>query len=258
MNQSEKLDQLATALAKAQASLSGAKKSALNPHFKNNYATLQDVWDAAREVLAPNGLSVVQSYEATDGKLMNIRTTLLHTSGQWIAGVLSMAPQQATPQGIASASTYGRRYGLASILGIVADEDDDGNNAEEPGRAKPVYRAEPPSHAQVRRVEADKADLKSMAPKPVHVPRDAVNADALDWRSFTVPKFIAKYAGQTLGDMPQKDLLWWAGSYVPKPWKGEIQQKDLDLRAAFDAAQAELSGESRATPPAANEADVPF
>lgn len=237
MNQSEKLDQLATALAKAQASLSRAKKSALNPHFKNNYATLQDVWDAAREVLALNGLSVVQTYEATDGKLMNIRTTLLHNSGQWIAGVLSMAPQQATPQGIASASTYGRRYGLASILGIVADEDDDGNNAEEPGRPKPVYRAPVSTMAPPAVIE------RKHVPAPVQVPRDHGNENG--WRAVTVPPFIKKYAGQTLGDMAEKDLLWWAANYTPKEFKGSIPQNDLDFRAALDAAQAEKTGESR-------------
>lgn len=229
MNQSEKLDQLATALAKAQASLSAAKKSALNPHFKNNYATLQDVWDAAREVLAPNGLSIVQTYEATDGKLMNIRTTLLHASGQWIAGVLSMTPQQASPQGIASASTYGRRYGLSSILGIVADEDDDGNEASEVGRPKPVPKPVPAPAPSAPRVSS-----------PVQVP-----GDGNEWRTVVVPPFIKKYAGQTLGDMAEKDLLWWAANYTPKEFKGSIPQKDLDFRAALDAAQAEKTGETR-------------
>ena len=129
MNQSDQLDQLAPALAAAQASLHAAKKDKENPHFRSQYATLQSIWDAAREVLAPNGLSVIQTFEKTDGRLMDIRTTLLHKSGQWIAGVLSLAPQQANPQGIGSAITYGRRYALAAILGIVADEDDDGNQA---------------------------------------------------------------------------------------------------------------------------------
>jgi hypothetical protein len=227
MNQSAELDKLATALAKAQASLSGAKKSALNPHFKNNYATLQDVWEAAREVLAPNGLSVVQTYEATDGKLMNIRTTLLHESGQWIAGVLSMAPQQANPQGIASASTYGRRYGLASILGIVADEDDDGNDASEEGRAKPVYRAPAPRATQTHTEPESPAERKE--------------THSLGWRAFRAPKFIKAHFGKELGEMPQKDILWWAANYTPKPYQGQISPNDVAFRKALDAAKAELT-----------------
>lgn len=134
--QSTELNHLATALAKAQASLSAAAKDGKNPHFKSKYATLQSIWDAAREVLAPNGLSVAQTFRETDGARMDITTTLLHSSGQWIAGTLSMIPQQSTPQGIGSAITYGRRYALAAILGIVADEDDDGNAASTPPSKK--------------------------------------------------------------------------------------------------------------------------
>lgn len=136
MNQSNELNHLATALAKAQASLSAAAKDGKNPHYKSKYATLQSIWDSAREVLAPNGLSVAQTFQQTDGAKMDITTTLLHSSGQWIAGTLSMIPQQSTPQGIGSAITYGRRYALAAMLGIVADEDDDGNAASTPATKK--------------------------------------------------------------------------------------------------------------------------
>lgn len=240
MNQSAELDKLATALAKAQASLSGAKKSALNPHFKNNYATLQDVWEAAREVLAPNGLSVSQTYEPSDGRVLNLRTTLMHTSGQWLAGVISMAPQQANPQGIGSAATYARRYSLASILGIVADEDDDGNHASkgenEPDREKPVYRAPAPRSAP-RQAEAP-AEQESPSER---------QETASGWRSVIVPKFIKKYAGERLGKMPEKDLLWWAANYQPKPYQGQINQADIDFRDALTEAQNEIN------PP-----DVPF
>lgn len=220
MNQSEKIDQLATALSKAQPSLSAARKDATNPHFKSQYATLQSIWDAAREVLAPNGLSVVQTFEATDGKLMNIRTTLMHTSGQWIAGVLSMAPQQANPQGIGSAITYGRRYALASILGIVADEDDDGNGSVEEGREKPVYRAPAGKSA------------------PAHTESLPDDGSPADWRKCPVPAFI-KGKGATVGEMSEKDLLWWGNNYTPKPFKGSIPQGDQDFRDALTAALIE-------------------
>lgn len=43
--------------------------------------------------------------------------------------------EKSTPQGMGSAYTYGRRYGLAALLGIVADEDDDGNAASAPAKA---------------------------------------------------------------------------------------------------------------------------
>jgi len=228
MNQSEKIDQLAIALAKAQPSLSAARKDAVNPHFKSQYATLQSVWDSAREVLAPNGLSVVQTFEKTDGRLMDIRTTLMHTSGQWIAGVLSLAPQQANPQGIGSAITYGRRYALAAILGIVADEDDDGNNATEPGRAPAQYKAP----------TAPKATQTHTEPES---PAERQETHSLGWRAFRVPKFIKAHFGKELGEMPQKDILWWSANYVPKPYQGQISPNDVAFREALDAAKAELS-----------------
>jgi hypothetical protein len=78
-------------------------------------------------------------------------------------------------------------------------------------------------------------------PAPVQVPREPLDPAGAGWRQVTVPKFIKKYAGQTLGDMAEQDLLWWAGNYQPKPFKGAISQADTDFRAALDAAKAELS-----------------
>jgi hypothetical protein len=243
MPQSAEIKDLAKALAAAQSSLNAAKKDATNPHFRNQYATLQSVWDAAREVLAPNGLSIVQTFEATDGHRLDLTTTLLHTSGQWIAGTISMTPSKADPQGAGSAATYARRYSLAAILGIVADEDDDGEAASRPP-VKTITQA----HKEFIETRGSYTPSANMVPppappKPVQVPRDHGNDNG--WRAVTVPPFIKKYAGQTLGDMAEKDLLWWAGNYTPKEFKGSIPQKDLDFRAALDAAQAEKTGESR-------------
>ena len=84
MRASEQLAELAGALSKAQAMLRGAVKDSTNPHFKSRYADLASCWDACREALAANGLSVVQLPEGTGG-VVEMTTMLLHTSGQWIA-----------------------------------------------------------------------------------------------------------------------------------------------------------------------------
>ena len=52
MEKSDQINELATALAKAQGELESASKNALNPHFKNKYADLASVWDAARAPLS--------------------------------------------------------------------------------------------------------------------------------------------------------------------------------------------------------------
>ena len=49
MNKSESIKELATALAKAQAVIAGAKKDNTNPAFRSKYADLASVWEACRE-----------------------------------------------------------------------------------------------------------------------------------------------------------------------------------------------------------------
>jgi len=125
MTHSDQIHELAAALAKAQGQIEGAKKDSLNPHFKSKYADLASVWDACREALSTNGLSVVQSAENSPDTGYGVTTLLLHHSGQWIRGTLHLRPTKDDPQGAGSALTYARRYALAAFVGI-APEDDDG------------------------------------------------------------------------------------------------------------------------------------
>lgn len=135
---SESIAKLSAALALAQASVTGAAKDALNPHFNRKYADLASVWDACRDALSKNGLAVVQLAES-DGDRATVVTILTHSSGEWIKGSVTLRPSKADPQGIGSALTYGRRYGLAAMVG-VAPEDDDGNAAggPQPGKTPPT------------------------------------------------------------------------------------------------------------------------
>ena len=126
---SEDIGELAKALAQVQGDIGAAKKDADNPFFKSKYADLPAVWDACREVLSKNGLAVSQlNTPAADG-LLAVRTVLLHSSGQWLASVIELPAKKADPQAYGSAITYARRYALACIVGVVADEDDDAERA---------------------------------------------------------------------------------------------------------------------------------
>ena len=60
MNQSESIANLAKALSIVQGKLTYAKKDSANPFFKSKYADLESVWDACRDLLAENNLSVMQ------------------------------------------------------------------------------------------------------------------------------------------------------------------------------------------------------
>lgn len=131
MEQSDTITALATALAKAQATIEGAIKGKVNPAFKSKYADLSSVWDACREQLTANGLSVVQfPGEVVDGR-MTLTTQLLHASGEWMRATMAVPLTKADAQGAGSAITYARRYALAAVVG-VSPEDDDGNAASRP------------------------------------------------------------------------------------------------------------------------------
>jgi hypothetical protein len=122
---SEAINELAAALAKAQAKITGAVKNAANPHFRSSYANLEAVWDAIREPLTSNGLSVVQTTEAnTNTGAFELVTTLLHTSGQYIEGRFPILAVKQDPQSIGSATSYARRFALAAIVGVYQTDDD--------------------------------------------------------------------------------------------------------------------------------------
>lgn len=162
MKSSENLNELATALAKVQGALKPAVKSSSNPYFKSKYADLQSCWDSCRSLLTSNGLSVSQTFcESPSGESVTVSTTLLHASGQWISGDLTMKPAKADPQGIGSAITYARRYALAAIVGIVADEDDDGNAATHSMPAKQASAPDKISEASARFLSTSDAELVS-------------------------------------------------------------------------------------------------
>jgi hypothetical protein len=121
--QSEQINELATALAKAQSQITGALKDSSNPFFKSKYADLASCWDACRKQLTDNGLSVVQTTNLIEGQVV-VTTTLAHSSGQWISGHLPVKAKDDGPQAQGSGITYARRYALAAIVGLAQIDDD--------------------------------------------------------------------------------------------------------------------------------------
>jgi len=127
------MKQIAAALVAVQGALKSAIKDSENAAFKNGakvskYADLTAVWDVCRKPLSENGLCVIQTTDFDDTGAW-LKTTLLHTSGESIEGRFPLRPTKPDMQGMGSALTYARRYGLSAIVGIVADIDDDGNAA---------------------------------------------------------------------------------------------------------------------------------
>ncbi len=125
---SEQTSEIVPAFIAFQSEVETASKDSTNPHFKSKYADLTSIWEACRSYLAKHQLAVIQSPSYADGRII-LTTRIFHKSGQWIQGELSLKPVKDDPQASGSTITYARRYTISSMLGIVADEDDDGSTA---------------------------------------------------------------------------------------------------------------------------------
>jgi hypothetical protein len=129
VNHSPELDQLAPALCGLQAEIEAAPKGTKGQY--GAYSDLPTCWATVQPLLAKHGLGITQTFQPTDRDEVCITTTLLHKSGQYISGTLNLPyGRNGGPQGAGAAVTYGRRYGLAAIVGLVTDKDDDAQGAQ--------------------------------------------------------------------------------------------------------------------------------
>jgi len=163
--ESETVAKIVPALIAAQAAYKPAVKDAMNDHFRSRYVTLDGVLDAVGDALRSQGIAVMQqtylesaSREGDPDGLM-LRTRLVHTSGEWVAGFLPVRPVKDDPQGMGSALTYSRRYGLMTLVGI-APEDDDGQAGSAPAKAAPAKRPPPKAAPAAPAVPAEVKDLR--------------------------------------------------------------------------------------------------
>ena len=135
MDKSEQINELATALAKAQAEIKNPQRNRevkvqirTGGSYTFKYATLDAILDCVRVPLTKNGLWFTQTVETIETRL-SLVTTLLHSSGQWTRSTMPLNGT-GTNQELGSELTYKRRYSITGLLGIAADEDDDGNHAD--------------------------------------------------------------------------------------------------------------------------------
>lgn len=174
MKSSPSIAEVAKALSAAQGKMKAATMGSTNPHFKSKYASLTEIMDAIRAPFAVNGLAVVQGVEAQDDTGLTVTTTLLHTSGEWIESSVRVPVVGGNAQQVGSALTYARRYSLAALCGVVADEDDDGHAATQapppakkdpvPARTKGTYKGK--LFTEVPREELERALRKARDDDP--------------------------------------------------------------------------------------------
>jgi len=136
VEKSDQINELAAALAKAQASYTAVPKQKVakvksqrtGAEFTYNYADLADILQMAIPCLSAQGLSFSQPHVMVDGKL-RVRTLLLHSSGQWMMSDGIEISEEGDPQQFGAESTYFRRYDGCSLIGVAPDEDTDAQQA---------------------------------------------------------------------------------------------------------------------------------
>ncbi len=120
--------EIAKAIVDIQAKVSPLEKTAENAHFKNSYVPLSEVMREALRLLSEHRLGITQWPLTRDDKTFLI-TILMHESGSSIQGEQELLMARKDSQGQGSSMTYARRYGVMAILGLVGEDDDDGNKA---------------------------------------------------------------------------------------------------------------------------------
>ncbi len=138
MEKSETIGKLTLALSKVQSQLRPAKENSKNPFFKSSYADLGSVWDSVRKLLAENELAIIQMPTDVGG----LTTIISHSSGEYMSSTMYI-PSKEDAHGVGSAISYARRYALASVVGVVTGDDDDGNMAVKVNRVASSKKSTP-------------------------------------------------------------------------------------------------------------------
>jgi len=134
-------ENIAKAFVDFQADLVPVGKTKENPFFHSSYAPLDEIKKTVQPILSKHGLAVSQMMSHIDGSTA-LKTIVIHESGETFEDVTPLLLTKQDSQAHGSAVTYARRYGYMSALGIVAEEDDDGNEASNP-KPKPQKQWRP-------------------------------------------------------------------------------------------------------------------
>lgn len=207
MDMSTSVDELLAALSLAQAAIRDAAKDRVNPGAQGaKYATLGSHWDAFREPLTTNGLSLMQFPGTINDDIIEITSILGHKSGQWIKETMTIPLPKETrgggggtkhdPQGMGIAITYGRRYAASAIMGTCPDDDEDG---EKPGTSKAVaQKAGPPPPTKDQLIDIAKAQ------RFLKIPPDF--PDTTEQAAAWIAAYAKQAAAKKAADKAAKDV----------------------------------------------------
>jgi hypothetical protein len=220
---SESIIEIAKALCKFNGEIQKIEKDSTNPHFKNKYASLDNIIDEIRPILTKHGLSIIQM-PGGDGENFKMSTLLIHESGEWIeSDPIVMKPVKNDPQGIGSCATYARRYSLSAFLSLNTGEDDDGNDATQPTK-QPYNASKPTSQTNTQPTTQNSNTSQPAATGGAITARVYKLREELGWAWPDLNKF----ASQTLG----REIKFLKSDVkTPEDWE-KIEKDMLEVKAA--------------------------
>lgn len=213
---------LGTALLAAQRAMPTITLDATNPHFKSRYASLPNILKAVNPVLNEHGLFLSQyatTIQDEHGMLPALRSRLTHAeTGEFVEDTMLLMAQQNTPQGQGAALTYARRFAIVALLGLAADEDDDGHSASQPAQQRNGQQQEPgfqpppgaapdgPTKPQFAKLNATLADLDKQHKLPAGTWKDEAKLVCAErWGVDSTTKLTRAQMGELI-DWATKEL----------------------------------------------------
>ena len=118
-----------------QKTVDSPEKDQTNPHYRNAYASFESCLTAIKPALHEHNFVLLQSNNR-DELGDYTETKFIHGSGQELSTKVYLVLDKQNMQGVGSAITYAKRYGILTLAGIEPEtkDDDDGNKASGVGK----------------------------------------------------------------------------------------------------------------------------
>lgn len=167
------------------------------------YADLASILDVVRPVFLKHRLALIQPV-SSDGQTVTVITKIVHASGVIIQENSMSGKVPGRIQELGGLITYLRRYALSSLVGIAADEDDDGNSySDQPRKVEPrqpVARpvATKPAEPETRPNTEDMVKALEAKAQKLSLPMLAVEEFILQKMNKTIQELSADQIRKTI------------------------------------------------------------
>lgn len=181
---SESVAAIATALAKAQIELTNPEKTKAGSIYHSSrsdnpqsfrYAPLSGGLQVIRKTLGGHQIAISQSTAIDQtNKIVNLTTTLMHTSGEWISSDWPVCALSETtaPRRMGAALTYARRYSLFALVGVAGEDDPDLDEPPTPEQPRSSTIVPARSGSTPKQIDQSRMPTQTLSPDESSLLRD--------------------------------------------------------------------------------------